>query len=379
MDHINSRDTSSNSSNTSRNTSPHSISNSVHNTANNTNGIISPSNSLIVRQVGSSQFSSPNLSSLKNHKSLLDYQPNNIVNIHSLQYTQALLHNTLINNTNDNNKLLLKFLSTQLGCSFILNKLINGTILLKYGTHGSPHYRYIWCSNDLKSVHWGDLQKKKIHGTVLCTQLDSILLGHTSKLFMERQPKNSDPSNCFSLYTSQRTLDLECLSYNERELWVLCFTYLIDYTRAIQTNKQSTVTNNVNKIINNVSLINTLELLLNDTNTTINAIDFNPNTITNTINNDSLNLNESLHTTTQSTSSLKSAAPMVSSPRTEPLVMSLDEARKKASRLEIDIERSKEDNRKLLVNSARKMIKLQEQLDVLIYENDVLKQKLAKQ
>lgn len=102
----------------------------------------------------------------------------------------------------------------------LINKLIEGSIFLKHGSHGSPHYRYIWCSSDLSIVNWSDLYKKKIHGSIYTNTITNVQQGHTTKIMMERAPKTSDPNKCFSLLSSQRTLDLECISNVDRDIWV---------------------------------------------------------------------------------------------------------------------------------------------------------------
>jgi hypothetical protein len=68
---------------------------------------------------------------------------------------------------------------------------------------------------------------------VLADSVLAVTPGHATRVMRERaaQLKDSDPARCLSLTTTLRTLDLECVSEQERDLWMLTFAFLVDYTQ----------------------------------------------------------------------------------------------------------------------------------------------------
>lgn len=136
---------------------------------------------------------------------------------------------------------LTRFLHTELGGSVMLNRLRSGGIFLKHGSRGAPHFRFVCCSADLSRVTWTDLKAKKMatanappaSSFVLSDSVLAVTPGHATRVLRERAAhlKDSDPARCLSLTTTMRTLDLECVSEQERDLWLLTFAFLVDYTQ----------------------------------------------------------------------------------------------------------------------------------------------------
>ena len=123
-----------------------------------------------------------------------------------------------------------KFLSSPLGTSLLLNKLRAGSIFLKHGQRGSPHYRYLWLSERLDVLQYSELKRRdKVTGSVDVASLVRVDEGHASATFA--RSRGSDAGKCFSIVGEGRTLDLECLSEEEREMWVIAFSFLIEFTR----------------------------------------------------------------------------------------------------------------------------------------------------
>lgn len=120
---------------------------------------------------------------------------------------------------------------TDVGCSMMLSRLRSGGIFLKHGARGSPHYRLVRCSFDLSQVEWMELRGDKVHGSVPTASIVSIEYGHSTRIFRERAPKTSQPTHCLSLCTPSRSLDLECCSEQERQLWSLTFAFLLEHQR----------------------------------------------------------------------------------------------------------------------------------------------------
>jgi len=154
-----------------------------------------------------------------------------------------------------------QFLHGPFGSQILLNRLRSGGVFLKHGSRGPPHFRFVQCDQELTRVQWIDLRTKKMCGGPIPTgppgtapassvPTDSILavtLGHATRLFRERFNtsaansagggaaggaggfKECDPSRCLSLSTTSRTVDLECTSEQERDLWFVTFSFLLEH------------------------------------------------------------------------------------------------------------------------------------------------------
>jgi hypothetical protein len=251
----------------------------------------------------------------------------------------------------------------------LINQLKTGSIFLKHGSRGSPHYRYVWLSSDLKFIHWGDLKSHRIHGSLACDSLMTLLRGHSSQLFLQRAPKNSNPQYCFSLQSTARTLDLECSNEQERDLWAKAFDYLIMVVKGklplpnpLEGDKQE------NGAVAQPSLVQALEILSSNYEANLNngtahvgtAIGQLPATLT------------EIQEEVPSQSSAARSRPRLPSHQINNLYGWLDEAQAKIEKLEKENELYKEDNRKLMIIYAKKMIKLQETIDQLRHENQLL-------
>lgn len=108
----------------------------------------------------------------------------------------------------------------------LLKTLKVGAILLKHARRGNPHYRTFWLQSDLSRFCWGDLKRKKVHGRIHTSHITEVAVGHSTKVF-SKASKYSDAKKCFSLITKKRTLDLEAVSIEQRETWVLALKYLV--------------------------------------------------------------------------------------------------------------------------------------------------------
>ena len=152
-----------------------------------------------------------------------------------------------------------RFLSSPLGTALLLNKLRSGSIFLKHGQRGSPHYRFLWVSEDLAYLHYSELKtKNKVRDSVEVRTLSRVDEGHCSPTFA--RSRSSDPLKCLSVVGEGRTLDLECLSEEEREMWVIAFSFLIEFTRR-GGSSASGQQMDLSSIPSSLSLVSALELL----------------------------------------------------------------------------------------------------------------------
>jgi hypothetical protein len=114
-------------------------------------------------------------------------------------------------------------------------------------TSTRPQSRMVWVSSDLKLIYCGESPRSRHPpGYLPVDQILVIFSGHQTRTFKEHlrahaeeevgaSSASSSPcvaAHCFSLITSSRTLDLECSSESERDVWVLAFQFLLDYSRS---------------------------------------------------------------------------------------------------------------------------------------------------
>lgn len=132
----------------------------------------------------------------------------------------------------------------QLGQSaldFATQRLTNGGVLLKYAVgSGQPHHKAVWCSDDLTQVYWGELDKSKSSGSIKVSELENVLIGAQTPAFERDSKKDKrivDGNKCFSLSSKARSLDLECFTSYERDVWVLLFKHLLQ--RSKKGNKEN--------------------------------------------------------------------------------------------------------------------------------------------
>ena len=156
-----------------------------------------------------------------------------------------------------------KFLASPLGSALLLNKLRSGAIFLKHGQRGLPHYRYVWVKEDeggRDRVCWAELRRRdKVRGWMDVKGLLRVEEGHGAGGVFGRS-RGSDPRRCFSVVGEDRSLDLECISEEDREMWVIAFAFLIEHTRR-SGNSSGTVGVDVAGIAPSLSLVSALELL----------------------------------------------------------------------------------------------------------------------
>lgn len=114
----------------------------------------------------------------------------------------------------------------------------------------SPHWRHVWVSSDLRTVYWGEMspaRTRRPSGRMPVDQILVIFPGHQTRAFTHKQAAAAAtaggvaagaaasrlcaPACCFSLVSPARSLDLECVSRSECELWVLAFQFLLDHSR----------------------------------------------------------------------------------------------------------------------------------------------------
>ena len=201
---------------------------------------------------------------------------------------------------------LFRFLSTSYGSAVMLNRLQSGGIFLKHDARGSPHYRIVACTTDMRHLYWADLRTRKIHGSLPVDTLLKISKGFNSRMLIQKKdkqdalasaaattttttdatdvqlqshlPRQAQRNSLFSSSSAQqpqqpqhapqthldgdrllsicatiRTLDLECVSLEERDDWSKTFEFLIEYNRQQRTNELQGRKQNVQQAENTIA------------------------------------------------------------------------------------------------------------------------------
>ena len=127
-------------------------------------------------------------------------------------------------------------------------RLCLGSVFTKYGRHGDPKRRYVVLSADAAHVEWWNEDRSgKLLGSMRVVDLIGVRRGRRTKVFQKAtaamtssaassaQPHRDEAdadSRCFSLVSEERTLDLECASYAERDQCAADFEVLIRNAQA---------------------------------------------------------------------------------------------------------------------------------------------------
>nr|BAJ96665.1 predicted protein [Hordeum vulgare subsp. vulgare] len=105
--------------------------------------------------------------------------------------------------------------------------LTGGEVFLKYGRSGAPKQRAIWCSKGLDKIFWGEPKHlgkdSKASGFLKTSELMQIVIGTETPVF-RKQKKVGEPYNCFSLVALDRSLDLEIINHDDRDIWINAFS-----------------------------------------------------------------------------------------------------------------------------------------------------------
>lgn len=110
----------------------------------------------------------------------------------------------------------------------VANKLRAGAVLLKWGRNGKSEHRSVWVADDLSSVFWGKPKelRRKSKGELPRSSVSDVVAGLRTAVLRRVAGKVREDC-CFSIVAADRTLDFECVSGADRDLWVLAFGTLL--------------------------------------------------------------------------------------------------------------------------------------------------------
>jgi len=108
----------------------------------------------------------------------------------------------------------------------ILKYLQSGTMLLKHGRVGKPHFRRFFVSEDLRDLCWVDPDRPhQGRSSIAITDITSIVMGQYSKVFRRNQTEMTEPEFYVSfslvLRGGKRTVDVVADTPSEFEAWLI--------------------------------------------------------------------------------------------------------------------------------------------------------------
>ncbi|KAL9649455.1 hypothetical protein ABK040_000694 [Willaertia magna] len=107
-----------------------------------------------------------------------------------------------------------------------VERLKQGSTMLKYCRNGRPHFRRFVLSIDETQLMWGSPNKQSHESVVSLTDVKKICYGQNTAVFQKY--KNPDLEGLsFSLLYRDRTLDIVCTDRQEYHVWVQGITYLL--------------------------------------------------------------------------------------------------------------------------------------------------------
>jgi hypothetical protein len=119
----------------------------------------------------------------------------------------------------------------------IISMLKNGEVFTKYGKHGDPHPRMVKLSEDEKRIMWftlGSCSLFKKTKFIEVSDIKDVYIGVSSSKNFERFkiPPDYD-SNCFSITTISRSLDLRKDDENICKKWFHAIRFLLKRTKSL--------------------------------------------------------------------------------------------------------------------------------------------------
>lgn len=111
-----------------------------------------------------------------------------------------------------------------------LDILLEGYVFLKYGRWGSPAYRVVKVSPDLKNLEWIHRGEAKPSGSIPVPSLIGIKYGRHTDNFKRYKAKDQTQEDLsFTIFGEDRNLDLEADIKEQKDLFVQGMVSLINY------------------------------------------------------------------------------------------------------------------------------------------------------
>lgn len=232
-----------------------------------------------------------------------------------------------------------KFLQTDIGEIFMLNRLVQGSYVRIYSHQQQKYiYRYINVDTEIQCINIYDinqLQSRPVHSIHINTLSGVIKFNNTT---IQLTQSNND---------KQYSIDLQYNNQPDCDLWYLTYTWLYDiYSTQVKLNHKKLSLNNKQRHVN---MIYCMELLT-----------------------DCIELAQLDSITNQQLHDLSDAPQSITLHSSIPI----DQLRQSIRYVDNKISQCEQENRELLVNGCAKMIELQGQIDALYASNEEIQNKI---
>ena len=110
--------------------------------------------------------------------------------------------------------------------------LLDGGKFLKFGKRGNPHVKHV-CMSAIGNIHWSDKsmdykEEKPSESFVRILDIKEVIPGKTTSVLKRKVADRSPEHLCFSIVTKDRTLDLQTVAGEQRDMWIRAIHLMID-------------------------------------------------------------------------------------------------------------------------------------------------------
>lgn len=112
--------------------------------------------------------------------------------------------------------------------------LQTGAVFRKFSKRGFPHKRKVWLDTEKWVILWGDPSAKQDKALSFgVNTITDVVPGVESAVFKANKRSFRYPSLCFSIVTTDRTLDLECENETVYDDWMGSLALLLQHRRLL--------------------------------------------------------------------------------------------------------------------------------------------------
>lgn len=123
-------------------------------------------------------------------------------------------------------------------------RIMAGFSVIKYGREGRPHQRKMWINSSLTHLAWESGQYDGLHRGLELSKVRGIRVGEMTKTISRSTKDYKKVRNlCFSLETTQRTVDLQACSIIQRDSLVAALRKVVEFNhrhRPVRKDKNRT-------------------------------------------------------------------------------------------------------------------------------------------
>ena len=117
-------------------------------------------------------------------------------------------------------------------------RIIAGFTVKKFGREGRPHQRKMWVTQSLTHLAWASSLLEGSHRGIELRHVTEVTSGQlTPTIARYTSDKNKVRTQCFSLVTQARTLDLQACSVIQRDALVNALRAVVEFNHKFRPEK----------------------------------------------------------------------------------------------------------------------------------------------